>query len=126
MRAVRIEQLAAPREICREPATPFVAEFVGSIDRLRGRLDADGNVEIFGQRLQALNPAALRPDRVVDVLLRPEALDAVPDEQGDAQVEEQTFLGSAVRLRLRVPDGDLLVAVPGAEPVGDAPPSRAA
>jgi putative spermidine/putrescine transport system ATP-binding protein len=112
MQAGRIEQLASPREIYREPATPFVAEFVGSINRLRGRLDAGGEVQVFGQRLQALNPAALSSDRDVDVLLRPEALDAVPDEQGSAQVEEQTFLGSAVRLRLRVPDGDLLVDVP--------------
>ena len=143
-----------------------MAEFVGSINRMRGRLGADGEVEVLGQRVQALNPASLRSDRDVDVLLRPEALDAQPDEQGAAQVEEQTFLGSSVRLRLRVPDGDLLVDVPshrsglepgdratvsiitdralvaepgerdaaisgataagGAEPIGDAPPSRAA
>jgi putative spermidine/putrescine transport system ATP-binding protein len=166
MQAGRIEQLAAPREIYRQPTTPFVAEFVGSINRLRGRLDDAGEVEVFGQRLQALNPASLRSGQDVDVLLRPEALDALPDEQGAAQLEEQTFLGSAVRLRLRVPDGDLLVDVPshrtglepgdratvsviidralvaepgarsaavsgvtaasGAEPVADAPPSRAA
>jgi putative spermidine/putrescine transport system ATP-binding protein len=166
MRAGRIEQLASPREIYRQPETPFVAEFVGSINRMRGRLGADGEVEVLGQRVQALNPASLRADRDVDVLLRPEALDAQPAEQGAAQVEEQTFLGSSVRLRLRVPDGDLLVDVPshrsglepgdratvsiitdralvaepgerdaalsgttaasGAEPLADAPPSRAA
>ena len=112
MNAGRLEQLAAPREIYRTPATAFVATFVGSVNRLRGRLATDGTVEVLGQRVAALNPERL-PAGEVDVLLRPEGLDAAaaaPD--GGALVREQSFLGSTVRLRLAIAETDVLVDVP--------------
>ncbi len=52
MRAGRLEQCAAPAELYGRPATPFVAEFVGTMSRLPGRL-TDGTVEVLGQRLRS-------------------------------------------------------------------------
>jgi putative spermidine/putrescine transport system ATP-binding protein len=119
-----LEQLAAPREIYRRPATPFVATFVGTVNRLRGRLSSDGTVEVLGQRVAALVPEGLGTGEV-DVLLRPEGLDAVaagatPGAPGaaaatdgaTATVREQTFLGATVRLRLSMEDAEVLVDVP--------------
>ena len=40
----RIEQIAAPGEIYDAPATPFVAEFVGTMNRLEGTVAEDGVV----------------------------------------------------------------------------------
>ena len=111
MNAGHLEQLATPREIYRTPATPFVATFVGSVNRLRGRLATDGTVEVLGQRVAALNPDRL-PAGEVDVLLRPEGLDAAAAPDGGALVREQSFLGSTVRLRLAIAQTDVLVDVP--------------
>ena len=111
MNAGHLEQLATPREIYRTPATPFVATFVGSVNRLRGRLSTDGTVEVLGQRVAALNPEGL-PAGEVDVLLRPEGLDAAAAPDGGALVREQSFLGSTVRLRLAIAETDVLVDVP--------------
>ncbi|RKW69416.1 ABC transporter ATP-binding protein [Galactobacter caseinivorans] len=42
MNGGRIEQLGTPEELYRKPATPFVANFVGLSNRLRGVVQADG------------------------------------------------------------------------------------
>ncbi|HET9125950.1 MAG TPA: ABC transporter ATP-binding protein [Solirubrobacteraceae bacterium] len=130
-----LEQLAAPREIYRRPTTPFVATFVGTVNRLRGRLGSDGTVEVLGQRVAALVPEGLGAGEV-DVLVRPEGLDAVaagatPDAPGSpatggatATVREQTFLGATVRLRLSMEDTEVLVDVPSHRAALD-PGSRA-
>jgi putative spermidine/putrescine transport system ATP-binding protein len=111
MSAGALEQLAAPREIYRHPSTPFVAGFVGTVNRLRGALGTDGTVEVLGQRVAATGNGGLAAG-VVDVLLRPEGLDAVVDADGPATVREQTFLGAMVRVRLAIGDVDVLVDVP--------------
>ncbi|WP_344668225.1 ABC transporter ATP-binding protein [Catenulispora yoronensis] len=52
MRAGRLEQCAAPAEVYANPATAFVAGFIGTMNRLPGILAADGTaVEVAGRRL---------------------------------------------------------------------------
>ncbi len=49
MRAGKLEQVAAPDELYDRPATAFVAEFVGTMNRLPGSLAADGRtVTVLG------------------------------------------------------------------------------
>jgi putative spermidine/putrescine transport system ATP-binding protein len=111
MNAGALEQLAAPRDIYRHPSTPFVAGFVGTVNRLRGRLATDSTVEVLGQRVAATGAQDLAAGEV-DVLLRPEGLDAVVDPDGPAIVREQTFLGATVRLRLAIGEVELLIDIP--------------
>src|SRR5215813_12298922 len=47
----RIEQIGTPAEMYGSPATPFVAEFIGTMNRLVSRVAADGIVEYAGRRL---------------------------------------------------------------------------
>ncbi|MFJ9249468.1 ABC transporter ATP-binding protein [Streptomyces sp. NPDC101776] len=102
MRAGKLEQCAAPAELYGRPATAFVAEFVGTMSRLPGRL-ADGTVEVLGgQRLPVDGEAPAGPD--VDVLVRPEAIDVRADETGDARVVGTAFLGAVVRVTVRLAD----------------------
>ncbi|MER6211920.1 ABC transporter ATP-binding protein [Streptomyces sp. NPDC001642] len=101
MRAGRLEQCAAPAELYGRPATPFVAEFVGTMSRLPGRL-TDGAVEVLGQRLPVDGEAPAGPD--VDVLVRPEAIDVRADETGGARVVATAFLGAVVRVTVRLGD----------------------
>jgi ABC-type Fe3+/spermidine/putrescine transport system ATPase subunit len=55
MQSGRLEQIGTPEEVYRNPATPFVAEFVGAMNRLPGRLGDNDEVQVLGQRVKALN-----------------------------------------------------------------------
>lgn len=114
MHGGRLEQCAPPAELYDTPATAFVAEFVGTMNRIPGRTGTDGTVEVLGRRLPLRGEA--RADTDVDVLVRPEALEVVVD--GDARIVTAAFHGSVTRLTLAMPDGTTLKA--------DVPSHRAA
>src|SRR4051812_28681852 len=102
-----IEQMGTPSEMYTAPKTPFVAEFIGTMNRLEATvLDRDsGQVEYRGARLAV--PAAQglpRGERVL-VLVRPETLEVVPADGHDAgglvgDVVAHTFLGATTRLKV--------------------------
>jgi putative spermidine/putrescine transport system ATP-binding protein len=106
MQSGRLEQLDTPENVYRRPATQFVAEFVGAMNRLPGRIGDNNEVQVLGQRLTVLNPNGERPGQEVDALLRPEALEIVPDAAGPGTVTDRTFLGSAVRLAVALDTGE--------------------
>ncbi|MFJ2719807.1 ABC transporter ATP-binding protein [Streptomyces sp. NPDC087437] len=101
MRAGRLEQCAPPAELYGRPATAFVAEFVGTMSRIPGRL-SDGGVEVLGQRLPVDGPAPAASE--VDVLVRPEAVQVRATEDGGARVVATAFLGATVRITVRLAD----------------------
>ncbi|MFF2502535.1 ABC transporter ATP-binding protein [Streptomyces sp. NPDC058067] len=101
MRAGQLEQCAEPAELYSRPATPFVAEFVGTMSRIPGELK-DGTVEVLGQRLPADGEA---PNGSVDVLVRPENLQVRADEQGTGRVAATAFHGAVVRVTVQLADG---------------------
>ena len=109
MRAGRLEQCDAPATLYERPATPFVAEFVGAMNRIPGQVDADGRVHIRGQLLPIDGHAPGAGSRVI-VLVRPEAITVAPDRDGDATVVVATFRGASTRLRLLLTDGTEIVA----------------
>ncbi|MGW5402461.1 ABC transporter ATP-binding protein [Streptomyces sp. NPDC003952] len=103
LNAGRLEQCAAPAELYERPATPFVAEFVGTMNRLPGRLSGSGTVEVAGSRLPVDGPVP--PVSGVEVLVRPENITVTADAQGAATVVSASFFGSVTRLHLDLPDG---------------------
>jgi putative spermidine/putrescine transport system ATP-binding protein len=112
MRAGRLEQCAAPAELYDRPATPFVAEFVGTMNRVDAVAESTSQVRVGAQLLTA---DGLLPPRgtAVAVLVRPEALVVTPDDAGDTVVVVSTFRGATTRLRLLRSDGiELLGDVP--------------
>ncbi|MGO9976917.1 MAG: ABC transporter ATP-binding protein [Solirubrobacteraceae bacterium] len=109
----RLEQLDTPENVYRNPATPFVAGFVGAMNRLPGRTGDNGEVQVLGQRLEVLNRSAIESGTAVHALLRPEALAVAPDSAGPGAVTDRTFLGSAVRLEVTLDGGQkVLVELP--------------
>jgi iron(III) transport system ATP-binding protein len=88
-----IEQVGTPMDIYREPASPFVADFVGKVNALPGRI-SEGTLK-FG----TLSLPHSGADGEVKVYLRPEDVLARPIGPGDAHVfdasiEKIEFLGS--------------------------------
>jgi putative spermidine/putrescine transport system ATP-binding protein len=112
MRAGRLEQVATPDELYSRPATAFVAEFVGTMNRLPGDLGSDGTtVTVIGVTVpvQPGGPGS----GAVDALVRPENLTVAPSENGDGIVTVRTFLGAVTRLTVRLSgDTEVVVDVP--------------
>ncbi|MFI0983522.1 ABC transporter ATP-binding protein [Streptomyces sp. NPDC021093] len=112
MKDGRLEQCAAPAELYERPATPFVAEFVGTMNRLPGVVREGGVVELFGRRLPVHGDSP-KAGAEVDVLLRPEGFSVRAEGTEDADgasgvaatVKVATFLGATTRLQLRADAG---------------------
>jgi putative spermidine/putrescine transport system ATP-binding protein len=107
MRQGRLEQIAAPDELYRDPATPFVAEFVGVMNRIPGELNGDGTVSALGSTMPVRGGTT---DAAVDVLVRPEGLRMEVAENGNGIVTTRTFLGSVTRVGVLL-SGDVAVQV---------------
>ena len=107
MHAGKLEQCAAPGELYGRPATAFVAEFVGTMSRIPGRL-ADGTVDVLGQRLPVDGPVPSATE--IDVLVRPEAVRVRAEADGKSHVVATSFLGAAVRVTVRLADGTAVKA----------------
>jgi len=138
MNAGRVEQIGTQTEIYLQPATPFVAEFIGANNVLPGvvtaiapRVPTDGDgdgaapaadvvIRSGELELHARGAAELAAgDRVV-AYLRPENIDVLEDGQTptkpnvvEGEVERVVFEGPTVQLRIRVGDRPLRVDVGG-------------
>ena len=120
MRSGRIEQVDTPSKLYAAPATAFVAEFVGTMNRIPGDIEGDGRVSVLGA---ALPIRGSRPDGPVDVLVRPEDLHLTAAQAGSGIVTIATFLGSLSRISVLL-SGDVTVQVdvPSAEAPGPGAP----
>ena len=99
-----IEQIGTPMQVYRDPATPFVADFVGKINVLSGRLHPGRELHIGESRFACENDTDSTRD--VKVYLRPEDLLARPILPGDsnvfnADIEKIEFLGSFCHVNVR-------------------------
>jgi len=98
-----IEQVGTPMEVYRDPATPFVADFVGKINVLTGRLHPGRDLRIGASRFACEHDT--ETERDVKVYLRPEDVLARPIAPGDVNVfdgaiDKIEFLGSYCLVRV--------------------------
>ena len=107
----RIEQVGPPFEVYNNPATPFVASFVGHLNPLNAVvIDSSGGVLRVGDsEVRTTSPIETPPGSEVFLMLRPEELTL--DDQADnvlrGNVDSVTFLGSIVRVQVGVNGGRL-------------------
>jgi iron(III) transport system ATP-binding protein len=98
-----IEQVGTPMQVYRDPASPFVADFVGKINVLSGQLHPGRRVHIGNADFDCEHDTDAT--REVKVYLRPEDVLARPIAPGDANVFEGDidkieFLGSYCLVRV--------------------------
>ncbi len=105
----RVEQIGTPFEIYNFPATAFVASFVGTLNVLPSVVvdAASGRLTVEGQPIRATGSVAGRADgSAVSVALRPEMVSLGLGAEGSNHltgvVEDIGFLGSIVRIRVRL------------------------
>ena len=94
MNGGKIQQIGTPEDIYNEPKNAFVADFIGESNIIDGIMHADGVVGMYGKRFPCLDKGFAK-EEPVDVVIRPEDIDIVPEEQGQltGTVTEVTFKG---------------------------------
>ena len=97
MREGRIEQADVPAALYANPATAFVAEFVGTMNRVPGRA-SDRGVVVLGREVAVRGDGHRPPGLQVDVLVRPEELALAPSAQSADVVIGKTFFGAVTRV----------------------------
>ncbi|MFZ5829625.1 MAG: sulfate/molybdate ABC transporter ATP-binding protein [Planctomycetota bacterium] len=108
----RIEQIGTPDEVFHAPATEFVMDFLGQVNRFRGRLEgsrvffADMSWDLAGGAAPAAGPA--------HVFVRPHELDVELAPTGPRQIAASITgvhsAGPNVRLQLATAAGERLTA----------------
>ena len=101
----RVVQAAPPEELYRRPTTRWAAEFVGAGNFLRGRVAGDAVETPLG----TFALSAPVEGAEVDVLIRPEQLELLPDDTGGATVIGREFRGHDVFYRVQAGE-DVLVS----------------
>jgi len=117
-----IQQVGTPVELYDTPANRFIAHFVGTINLLRGTLEAAGGNAVFRSELLGSmtipgTPASSGP---AEIAIRPHAMQlAMPGSSRDGArswldgtVAEREFLGEFVRYNVKVGTTELVVDQP--------------
>ncbi len=118
MRHGILEQLGSPAEIYAAPASEFVAEFVGKVNRIPGRATHKTTVESSGFGSFSVQSEVFVGTHY-EVLVRPEHLGIRAEAQGSCRLVEMSFLGSSFAAHVQAPDGTrIVVSVSPEESVG--------
>ena len=90
----RIQQIGTPIDIYNEPTNAFVADFIGESNILDGIMLEDRKVSFAGHVFDCVDEG-FGKRTPVDVVVRPEDVDIVPEEKGMLKgvVTSVTFLG---------------------------------
>jgi spermidine/putrescine ABC transporter ATP-binding subunit len=108
-----VEQIGTPEEIYRDPATAYVASFIGETNLLKGTVNGEeeGMVTVeteageFAGRMTARDWSPKKGDRAA-VSVRPEAI-GLSETNDDSQgvILETTYLGNLIQYRVRTVTG---------------------
>ena len=90
----RIQQIGTPVDIYNEPKNAFVADFIGESNIVDGIMLEDRKVRFHGHTFTCVDEG-FEPKEPVDVVVRPEDVDIVPEDRGMLKgvVTSVTFLG---------------------------------
>ncbi|GAB4383177.1 ABC transporter ATP-binding protein [Albidovulum sp.] len=119
-----VEQIGTPAQIYNRPATPFVADFIGTLNRIGGEVvdPAAGELRIAGVPVRLGAPVEAAAGGTVTLAVRPEAVRLGRDPDCDVtlpgEVAELRFLGPVIRIRLALGEDQIALDIfnrPGAD-----------
>jgi len=112
-----LEQIDTPDVLYNAPATAFVANFVGVMNRIPADL-TDGKVNIFGKNLVA-SKKGTETGKIV-ALLRPETILVKKSlSQGNAKVLTRSFLGASSAIICQTHEGSIVQSLMASLNTGD-------
>lgn len=108
-----IEQIGTPVEIYRQPASPYIADFVGTMNFLTGTLAGNDRLNVGSLTLEIDRKGQdIPPGHTITACIRPEDITLHPCGSGGANtatmiVGDIEFLGAYCRARLQAPDAGI-------------------
>jgi len=109
----KIEQIGTPWQIYNEPASSFVADFIGVSNLFRAQHLGGARFKADGFELECGQQGAT-PGQPVTLLIRPEdisvSIDEAPGSFSQGVVQKVEFLGPLVRLHLELAQGRKVVS----------------
>ena len=107
-----VSQTGTPRDIYFSPTNAFVADFIGTVNRLHGRV-VDGRLLVAGGALPFPGP-----NGEVEVLFRPEdaRLSPIPEANLVGRIDTTYFLGERTKILIEgISDGLVVIETSGRE-----------
>ncbi len=123
LEAGRLLQVGTPAELYDQPQSPFVAGFLGSVNRLKGRVeqsDSERTLVYLGHdiRIQCPPSSDFKKDQPVYCFIRPEKICFRARESTgttwntiNANIIEKTFFGHQTQYRIRLSDGQTVTVI---------------
>jgi iron(III) transport system ATP-binding protein len=113
-----ILQIASPHEIYAKPANLFVAQFVGEMNFVKGKVAGEGKVECPLGLVPAPVPHGVSSGAHVTLAIRPEHVGVLPSSNhgaagGNAKVITRNYLGDAALLEVELNGVTLLAKLAG-------------
>ncbi len=115
MREGRIEQIGTPAAIYHQPASMFVASFIGTLNRIQAEVldPPTGKLAVAGQTITTPGPLTAQPGERVTLVLRPERFGLKSETPADncltGILTHVNLLGAIVRMGLTVGDQELQI-----------------
>lgn len=102
MKDGKVQQIGSPIDIYNEPKNAFVADFIGESNILTGTMVRDYLVNFHGVDFECVD-AGFGENVMVDVVVRPEDIQVVPEAEGmlSGVVESVTFKGVHYEMMIR-------------------------
>ena len=96
-----IQQVGSPIDIYNEPKNAFVADFIGESNIIAGSMIRDYLVHFSGQDFECLDKG-FKENEAVDVVVRPEDIKIVPQDEGMIVGKVQTVTFKGVHYEMNV------------------------
>lgn len=113
----RLEQVATPSELYEQPSSRWVADFVGDVNVIEGRLAEGGVIKSASGRLRAAQTGDAKPGDTVWVALRPEKVRIAPEPPPASQencvagaVWDIGYLGDLSIYKVKLDSGPMMKA----------------
>jgi len=118
-----LEQIDTPDTLYNKPATSFVANFVGTMNRIPAQL-SDGHVQLFGKMIPVLKNS--NESGKVIALVRPESISIKSTESdANAKVLTRLFMGASSNIVCQTKDGTVIQSLMSSAESGDLHPGSA-
>ncbi|MGH7826475.1 MAG: ABC transporter ATP-binding protein [Candidatus Binatia bacterium] len=117
MSAGEILQIAPPHEVYARPVNLFVAQFVGEMNFVNGKVASPGQVETPFGKVRAAVPEGLAAGAAVTLAIRPEHVSVHAASNGNSvvrgKITGKNYLGDAALLEIDINGVNLLVKLAG-------------
>ena len=118
----RLEQIDIPDVLYNNPASTFVANFVGTMNHIPAIASGD-TVNIFGKQVRIKNSHSGSGE--VSALVRPESITVMRSQgAGQAKIVTRSFLGASSQIVCQLPDGAIIQSLMPSQSTGELHPGE--